>query len=178
MHNVIIIVISSYHDFMIAPFVFVCFLEWNRCNKNNMVSPVTAVKTVTCGHLFMEGWMANGGNWLQSSCVPIYRSEPAHPETGWWLKLQNHSDFLLLTSQTWTVWLIFFLVVNYCDFSKVWCCLDISFPRPNGYGFKPSYLGIKTAGNTWDLWMSISPKYDIVHIALNPFPIGYIKQPI
>jgi hypothetical protein len=56
--------------------------------------------------------------------------------------------------------------------------LDISFPRPNGYGFKPSYLGIKTAGNTWDLWMSISPKYDIVHIALNPFPIGYIKQPI
>ena len=105
MHNVIIIVISSYHDFMIAPFVAVCFLEWNHCNKNNMVSPVTAVKTVTCGHLFMEGWMANGGNWLQSSCAPIYRSEPAHPETGWWLKLQNHSDFLLLTSQTWTVWL-------------------------------------------------------------------------
>ena len=50
------------------------------------------------------------------------------------------------------------LVVNYCDCSNVRCCLDILFPRPNGYGLKHSYLRIETAGNKWDIWMSISPK--------------------
>ena len=176
MHNVIIIVISSYHDFMIAPFVAVCFLEWNHCNKNNMVSPVTAVKTVTCGHLFMEGWMANGGNWLQSSCAPIYRSEPAHPETGWWLKLQNHSDSCCshLKHEQYG-WKSCF-GCELLQFEQSLMLFGYFISKTNG--FKPSYLGIETAGNTWNLCMSISPKYDIFHIALNPSPFFYIKQPI